>query len=84
MLRRLIRRRTAFSLITRMAMLIAGTWRPTLWTSLILNPGIGQPYVPTVIGPDGTVYTLNGGTLFALGKRPDLKRHHRFVFAGFT
>ena len=32
-----------------------------------LTPGIGQPYVPTVIGPDGTVYTLNGGTLFALG-----------------
>jgi glucose/arabinose dehydrogenase len=32
-----------------------------------LSPGIGEPYVPTVIGPDGTVYTLNGGTLFALG-----------------
>jgi hypothetical protein len=32
-----------------------------------LTEGIGQPYVPTVIGPDGTVYTLNGGTLFALG-----------------
>jgi len=32
-----------------------------------LNQGIGQPYVPTVIGPDGTVFTLNGGTMFALG-----------------
>jgi hypothetical protein len=32
-----------------------------------LTAGIGEPYVPTVIGPDGTVYTLNGGTLFALG-----------------
>jgi hypothetical protein len=32
-----------------------------------LTPGIGAPYVPTVIGPDGTVFTLNGGTLFALG-----------------
>ena len=32
-----------------------------------LGPGVGAPYVPTVIGPDGTVYTLNGGTLFALG-----------------
>ena len=32
-----------------------------------LTPGIGEPYVPTVIGPGGVVYTLNGGTLFALG-----------------
>ena len=32
-----------------------------------LSPGVGEPYVPTVIGPDGTVYTLNGGSLFALG-----------------
>jgi len=39
---------------------------------IVLNPGIGQPYVPTVIGPDGTVYTLNGGTLFALGNTPGL------------
>ena len=31
------------------------------------HQGIGEPYVPTVIGPDGIVYTLNGGTLFALG-----------------
>jgi len=35
--------------------------------AVVLTPGIGEPYVPTVIGPDGTVYTLNGGTLFALG-----------------
>ena len=32
-----------------------------------LTKGIGEPYVPTIIGPDGVVYTLNGGTLFALG-----------------
>lgn len=32
-----------------------------------LGPGVGEPYVPTVIGPDGTVFTLNGGTLWALG-----------------
>jgi hypothetical protein len=25
--------------------------------AIALNAGIGQPYVPTVIGPDGTVYT---------------------------
>jgi len=32
-----------------------------------LTAGIGEPYTPTVIGPDGTVFTMNGGTLFALG-----------------
>jgi hypothetical protein len=35
--------------------------------SVALTAGIGEPYVPTVIGPDGTIYTLNGGYLFALG-----------------
>jgi len=34
---------------------------------LQIGAGIGEPYVPTVIGPDGTVFTLNGGSLFALG-----------------
>jgi len=34
---------------------------------LQLNAGIGLPYVPTIIGPDGQVYTLNGGTLSAMG-----------------
>lgn len=38
--------------------------------ALSLNAGIGQPYVPTVIGPDGAVYTLNGGNIFALGNDP--------------
>ena len=37
----------------------------TQWVQL--GPGIGEPYVPTVIGPDGTVFTLNGGSLWALG-----------------
>lgn len=32
-----------------------------------LGPGVGEPYVPMVIGPDGTVFTLNGGSLWALG-----------------
>ena len=32
-----------------------------------LGPGVGEPYVPTIIGPDGAVYTLNGGTLFTIG-----------------
>jgi hypothetical protein len=42
----------------------------TLDQSVVLTPGALEPYVPTVIGPDGTVYTLNGGTFFALGNRP--------------
>ncbi len=39
----------------------------SLSQSIPLTAGIGEPYVPTVLGPDGTVFTLNGGTLFALG-----------------
>jgi hypothetical protein len=42
----------------------------TLDQAVMLNLGIGQPYVPTVIGPDGAVYTLNGGTFFAMGDSP--------------
>src|SRR4029078_12142030 len=44
----------------------------TNWLSQVgaLSPGIGEPYVPSVIGPDGTIYTLNGGTMFALGDLP--------------
>src|SRR5439155_11732520 len=33
----------------------------------VLTGGIGEAYVPTVIGPDGTIYTLNGAMLYALG-----------------
>jgi hypothetical protein len=39
----------------------------SLSQAVTLTSGIGEPYVPTIIGPDGVVYTLNGGTLFALG-----------------
>jgi len=39
----------------------------SLSQAVSLSAGVGEPYVPTVIGPDGTVYTLNGGTMFALG-----------------
>jgi len=39
----------------------------SLTEAFTFGPGVGAPYVPTVIGPDSAVYTLNGGTLFALG-----------------
>lgn len=53
-----------------------------------LSTGIGEPYTPTVIGPDGKVYGINASTLFALGiplpstevnrdiGRPSTHRHH--------
>jgi hypothetical protein len=39
----------------------------SLSQSVGLSAGLGEPYVPTVIGPDGTVITMNGGNVFALG-----------------
>jgi hypothetical protein len=39
---------------------------------LQLNAGVYEPYVPTCIGPDGAVYTINGGTLYALGQFSNL------------
>jgi hypothetical protein len=35
---------------------------------IVLTPGIGEAYTPTVIGADGTVYAINNGTLFAVGE----------------
>jgi hypothetical protein len=35
-----------------------------------LNVGLGEPYVPTIVGPDGTVFTLNGGSMSAVGSLP--------------
>jgi hypothetical protein len=39
----------------------------TLTQAVNVTGGVGEPYVPTIIGPSGLVYALNGGTLFALG-----------------
>jgi len=40
----------------------------TLTQSVVLTPGIGEAYTPTLIGPDGTVYAINNATLFAVGQ----------------
>jgi hypothetical protein len=40
----------------------------TLSQAIALTSGVGEAYTPTVIGPDGTVYAINDGVLFAIGQ----------------
>lgn len=39
----------------------------TLIQPVILTPGIGEAYTPTLVGVDGTVYAINNAILFAVG-----------------
>jgi hypothetical protein len=40
----------------------------TLSEKIQITSGVGEAYTPTVIGPDGTVYAINNGRLWAVGK----------------
>jgi hypothetical protein len=41
----------------------------TLAEKIRLNKPYSEPYTPTIIGPDGTVYAINNATLYAIGGR---------------
>jgi hypothetical protein len=39
----------------------------TLSQSLFLNPPTPEAYTPSMVGPDGTIYSINNATLYAIG-----------------
>jgi hypothetical protein len=39
----------------------------TFSEQIVLTPGLGEAYTPTVVGPDGQVFAINNATLFAVG-----------------
>ena len=40
----------------------------TLTDKVQITSGIGEAYTPTIIGPDGTIYAINNGRIWAVGK----------------
>jgi hypothetical protein len=42
----------------------------TFTQSITLNSATGEAYTPTEIGPDGTVYAINDGYLYAVAPEP--------------
>lgn len=42
----------------------------TLADPVVLTAGIGEAYTPTIVGPDGAVYAINNGVLFAVDGGP--------------
>lgn len=44
----------------------------TLEDTLVLTPGIGEAYTPTLMGKDGMIFAINNATLFAVGAYPTL------------
>jgi hypothetical protein len=43
----------------------------SLTQAVLLTGGVGEPYVPTLVAPDGTLIAINGGSLFAIGGLPN-------------
>jgi hypothetical protein len=41
-----------------------------LTAQINLSAGLGEPYTPTIIGPDGKIYGINASILFAIGGSP--------------
>jgi hypothetical protein len=40
----------------------------TLSQTVVLTPGLGEAYTPTIVGMDGKVYAINNAILFAVGQ----------------